>query len=264
MGHATSLNSERDTAYMSDQSPPSEWPDNLDPHEAKTQAYGYQESLAAPVEYPQQPYGYEPPAAAFGHPQEPHGYPLVPGQGTYPQLAGWPSTVAPAVSGYPIAAPHGPGYPMPPQPAKKSHGLLIGGLIAGAVLIAFMVFVAPLLFIGKMTEDIKDIAGPETEQILENELDVTFGTFKRDTKAYKQDRGVLPVTLKNKGTQKYTFTVQIEAVDGDGNRIADDSIYAQYLSPGQSTTLDAFDIGFDDQYSELRNATFRVAGVSRH
>ncbi|GAA1230581.1 MULTISPECIES: hypothetical protein [Mycolicibacterium] len=250
---------------MSDQSPPSEWPDSPDPHEAKTQAYGYQQPAAAPAEYSQQPYGYEPPAAApVAYPQAAYSYPQVPGPDSYPQAAGWPGSGAPAGPGYPPAAPYAQGYPMPQQPAKKGHGLLIGGLIVGAVLIAFMVFVAPLLFIGKMTDDIKDIAGPETEQILENELDVTFGTYKRDTKAYKQERGVLPVTLKNKGTQKYTFTVQIEAVDGDGNRIADDTVYAQYLSPGQATTLDAFGIGFDDQYSELKNATFRVAGVSRH
>jgi hypothetical protein len=160
--------------------------------------------------------------------------------------------------------PYGYGYPTP-QPKKGTHGVLIA-VIVGAIVLAFIVFVAPLIFIGNMSSDVDEMisnsSGGNTEQILENEVDVTFGTFTKDTKYTSLMSGKLPVTVHNKGSERATYSIQIEAVDADGNRIAEDTAYIQNLGPGQSVTEEAFTLS--DDYYKLKGATFRVAGVSKY
>ncbi|MGV0810682.1 hypothetical protein ABQF34_01850 [Mycolicibacterium boenickei] len=156
-----------------------------------------------------------------------------------------------------------PGY-QPPAPRKSSNGLIIG-LIIGAVVIALVVFVAPLVFFAKVSGDINDsvssVTGDKTEQILENELEVTFGEFVRTDTEYRES-GKLPVTFRNKGGERTTFYVQVEALDSNGDRIAEDTASVTSLSPGQSTSEDLFTIA--DNVDDLEAATFRVASVSKY
>jgi hypothetical protein len=177
--------------------------------------------------------------------------------------------------GYPsspndVAAQSTYGYGYPPQQPKKNNGVVIA-VVVGAValvVVAFMVFVAPLIFIGKTTSDINELisesTGGNTEQILKNELDVKFGTFIRDDRYTTLIRGKLPVTIRNKGGDRATYHVQIEAVDAAGNRIAEDTVFVQNLGPGQSVTEEAFKLTDEDDYYKLTRATFRVAGVSKY
>jgi hypothetical protein len=72
------------------------------------------------------------------------------------------------------------------------------------------------------------------------------------------------VTLKNKGSERATFSVRIEAVNADGERIADDSAYAADLGPGQSVTEDLFTLVSDGEYDELTTATFKVISVTKY
>jgi hypothetical protein len=144
-------------------------------------------------------------------------------------------------------------------------------VVVGAVAliaVAFMVFVAPMISIGKTTSDvnemISDSTGGNTEQILKNALDVTFGSFTRDADFTTMTRGKLPVTIRNKGGERATYNVQVEAVDADGNRIAEDNLYIANLGAGQSVTDDAFKFVDDDDYYKLTRATFKVAGVSKY
>jgi hypothetical protein len=145
-------------------------------------------------------------------------------------------------------------------------------VVVGAValvVVAFMVFVAPLIFISKTTSDVNDLisesTGGNTEQILQDELDVTFGTFTRDPDFTYITSGKLPITVRNKGGDRATYNVQVEAVDADGNRIAEDNLYITNLGAGQSVTQDAFKfVDDDDYYYKLTRATFRVAGVSKY
>jgi hypothetical protein len=134
--------------------------------------------------------------------------------------------------------------------------------------LAFFVFVAPMLFIDKMMSDgnemLNNSSGANTEQILDDELDVKFGTFTRDRSYSSITVGKLSVTVKNKGSERAaTYNIQIEAVDANGDRIAEDSVYVANLAPGQSVTKDVFSSSTDN-YSELTKATFRVAGVSKY
>ncbi len=101
-----------------------------------------------------------------------------------------------------------PAYP-PASPKKSSKGLIIG-LVVAAVVIMLAVFVAPVVFFAKMTGDINDTisqgTGGQTEQILEDELEVTFGKFIRTDTEYRKD-GKLPVTFRNKGSERTGFYI---------------------------------------------------------
>jgi hypothetical protein len=162
------------------------------------------------------------------------------------------------------------GYGYPPQDARKKNGVVIAVVVGAVALIAvaFMVFVAPLIFISKTTSDVNDLisdsTGANTEQILQNELDVTFGSFARDPKFTTLVRGKLPVTIRNKGSERASYHVQIEAVDASGNRIAEDTVFVQNLGAGQSVTKEAFTLSDEDDYYKLTHATFRIAGVSKY
>ena len=75
-------------------------------------------------------------------------------------------------------------------------------------------------------------------------------------------RGTLPVTLKNKGDKRATFTVRVEAVTDSGERITDASVFANDLGPGQSYTDElSFFVGAD-KVRDLSHAKFNVVSVS--
>jgi hypothetical protein len=160
------------------------------------------------------------------------------------------------------------GYTYPPQQPKKGFNGVVIALIVGAVAIVFMVFVAPFIFIGEMSSDVDELisesTGGNTEQILADLLDVNFGTFTRDSDYTTIRRGKLPVTIRNKGSERASYHIQIEAVDAAGNRIAEDTAYVANLAAGQSVTEDAFKLTGDDDYDKLTRATFKVAGVSKY
>jgi hypothetical protein len=160
--------------------------------------------------------------------------------------------------------PYGYGY-QPQQPKNSTNAVLIT-VIVGAIVLAFIVFVAPLIFINNMSSEVDEMisnsSGGNTEKILDDEIDVTFGTFTKDTEYTSLTRGKLPVTVHNKGSERATYNIQIEAVDADGNRIAEDTAYIRNLGPGQSSTQEAFTLS--DDYYKLKGATFKVAGVTKY
>jgi hypothetical protein len=163
--------------------------------------------------------------------------------------------------------PNGCGYP-PGPPKKRNTGVIIA-VICGvvAIVIAFFVVIAPILFFDKMTSNVDELmsnsSGGNTEQILDDELDVDFGAFTRDRTYSSLTVGKLPVTVHNKGSERATYNIQIEAVDANGDRIAEDTVYVANLAPSQSVTKDVFTTNSDDYY-ELTEATFKVAGISKY
>ncbi len=184
---------------------------------------------------------------------------LPPQPDNQPGYPGGPTTNYPA-PGWPAQY---PAY-QPAAPRKSSNGLIIG-LIVGAVVVTLAVFVAPLVFFAKVSSDLNDSIsqgiGDKTEQILEDELEVTFGEFVRTDTEYHES-GKLPVTFRNKSSERATFYVQVEALDSNGDRIAEDRASVTSLSPGQSTSDELFTIS--DNVDELEGATFRVASVSKY
>lgn len=193
---------------------------------------------------------WQPTSTGYGQPpQDAPQYP-VPG-------AQWQAQ--PGVQGWPAQ------YP-PVTPRRKSNTGLVIGLLAAVGIVGIVIFVAPIVFFAKMTDEINESiasgSGAQTEQILESELEVTIGEYVRtDTEYYV--RGKLPVTFRNKTGERATFNVQIEALDANGDRIAEDSVYVESLAPGQSTTKDVFTFTDDVETADSAES-FRVASVKKY
>ncbi len=111
--------------------------------------------------------------------------------------------------------------------------------------------------------ELDTMSGNKTEEILANNLDVTIGTFEAIKQQYMTDTK-LPVKVKNKSSETKSFSIQIEAVDGNGSRINQDTIYVNNLNAGQSQDFEAFSFVTSDKVEALKNATFKIIEVSMY
>lgn len=110
---------------------------------------------------------------------------------------------------------------------------------------------------------IDDMTGNKTEELLANSVDVEMGEFKVTKQRYTTDTE-LNVKVTNKTSEKKSFSIQIEAVDNDGTRLHQDTIYANNLNAGQSQNFKAFNLITSDKIEELKNATFKIVEVSMY
>ncbi len=140
--------------------------------------------------------------------------------------------------------------------------------IAGTLLCVLALVLATfwLVVVGNSFKDRGDsreaITGQSTDRILRNDLDVQFGRFVTDNNPYKS--GKMVVTLRNKSNKSASFSVDVEAVDANGNRIATDTAFVEALAPGQATQKDMFVFVTSDKYDAMKNATFKVIEASKH
>ncbi len=107
------------------------------------------------------------------------------------------------------------------------------------------------------------MVGDKTEDILNNYLDVSIGEFKVIEDEYF-DESEMSITLKNKGAERKSFDVTIEAVDASGNRIATDTIYVSDLGAGQSQTVKVFTLITEEEMEALKTATFKISSASMY
>lgn len=112
-------------------------------------------------------------------------------------------------------------------------------------------------------KSLSNLTGDNTEEILKNNVEVTFGEVEVKTE-YGYSSAKLPVTVKNIGNETKNFSIQIEALDSAGNRIESDTIYVNNLGAGQSAIEEAFKLVTSDNVAKLQNATFKVASVSMY
>ncbi|ARG71260.1 hypothetical protein B1T52_06475 [Mycobacterium kansasii] len=108
----------------------------------------------------------------------------------------------------------------------------------------------------------KAITGQSTEDILRNDLDVQFGQFVTDDNPDRS--GKMIVTLRNKSNKSASFSVDVEALDASGNRIAGDTAFVEVLAPGQATRKDMFVFVASDKHDAMKKATFRVVEASKY
>lgn len=108
-----------------------------------------------------------------------------------------------------------------------------------------------------------DMSGENTEAILQNDVQVDFGEFTVTEGEYGLQNSKLVVTVKNKTNEKKSFSIQIEAVDAEGKRLKDETVYANDLNANQSQDFEAFTFVGSDEYDALKQATFRVISVSK-
>lgn len=149
---------------------------------------------------------------------------------------------------------------------KASKGKAIAGLILGilSVVITLSLQSSWAESLDKVSNDLDNAAGNNTEEILGRDVDVSIGTFEGSLGDYGLVDSKLTVTVTNKTSETKSFSIQIEAVDANGSRIATDYIYANSLGANQSQNFDIFTYVSSDDLEAMQSATFDVAEVSMY
>lgn len=115
----------------------------------------------------------------------------------------------------------------------------------------------------EINQSLDDSTGKNTDDILKNDLGVTIGEFTVTESEYGLQDSKLVVTVTNKTAEKGSFSVKVEAVDADGKRIDDDTLYANDLGAGQSQDFTMFTLVSSDKYEDLKTASFKVVSATK-
>lgn len=147
---------------------------------------------------------------------------------------------------------------------KASKGKPVASIILGIIAIAITLSTQKTLSksLDQVSNDLDKATGNSTEEILKDDAEVTIGEFKSSEDEYGLTHTELPVTVKNKTSEKKSFSIQIEAVDKDGSRIMTDYVYANNLTAGQSQDFKTFEYVEDDKLDSVKGATFNIVEVS--
>lgn len=152
---------------------------------------------------------------------------------------------------------------------KASKGMAIASLILGvaALGITLAVQAASVKVLEDVSQEINqsvnDASGENTSEILGRDVEVSVGSFVVTTDEYGISSSAVKVDVTNKLTTQMSYTIQIEAKDAEGNRVADDTVYANNLGAGQSQSFDAFVLVTSDKYEALKAATLEVVSVTK-
>ena len=145
---------------------------------------------------------------------------------------------------------------------KASKGKAIWGI--GLCILAIIITLnLQQSWSNSLDEVSNNLAGKNTESILQNDVDVEIGSFKA-TKSYGIYDTSLTVTVKNKSSEKKSFDIHIEAVNSKGERIEEDYVYANDLSAGQSQKFEIFNLVSSDKVEAMKKATFKIVDVSMY
>lgn len=156
---------------------------------------------------------------------------------------------------------------------RIGQGLAIATIILSVL--TFVVVIGTQALFSKAVDDVgnsvsesfNDYDGTNTDKLLENNVNVTLGKFVHNPGAEADydydDTTELPVTIKNKASEKSSYSVKIEAVDSDGTRIAEDTVYVTDLKSGQSVSEKAFEYVESDNLKALKTANFKILEVTK-
>lgn len=147
-----------------------------------------------------------------------------------------------------------------------SKGLAIAGLIIAiiAVYMAYSMHKGLETAVDEFSNSMNQLTGGNTEQVLENELEVTIGKFEVEEDEYGITNTSLTVDVKNKSTEMKSGDIQIEAIDSDGSRIANDYVYINNLNAGQSQSFKCFEFVSSENLEKMKNATFKIVEASTY
>lgn len=147
-----------------------------------------------------------------------------------------------------------------------SKGKAIAGLVLGILSIVITIGMQSTVSdaIDKTTNELDKITGDSTEEVLKNDVNVTLSDFTATEDEYGLTDTKLVVTVKNTTDEKKSFLIHIEAVNSDGKRINDDTVYANNLNANQTQEFEAFTLVQSDKVDELKDATFKIVEVSEY
>ena len=115
----------------------------------------------------------------------------------------------------------------------------------------------------EISNSINDATGENTDAILEHDVSVEFGAFEVTTDEYGIEDGKLSLAVTNKASGQHSYSIQIEALNADGARISEDTVYVNNLGAGQTQNVEAFTFTTADTHEALKIATFKVVSVSK-
>lgn len=146
---------------------------------------------------------------------------------------------------------------------EVKRGKAITAVVLGAltVVIVLVTQYAYGQVLNKVSDNLSKSTGDQTAQILKSDATVTLGQFAVTGDQYMTNTE-LPVTVVNKTNEKKSFTIHVEAVDASGNRITDDTVYANDLNAGQKQDFKAFTLVTSDKVDALKTAKFNIVTVS--
>lgn len=148
---------------------------------------------------------------------------------------------------------------------KASKGQAIAGIILCILAIVITINSQKALSdsLNTWSQDVDKATGNSTEEVLKNDVDVQLGTFQVTKSTYTTET-VLKVNVKNKTNDTKSFSIQVEAVDANGSRIANDYVYANNLNAGQSQEFKIFEYVESDKVNLMKNATFKIVEASMY
>lgn len=114
-----------------------------------------------------------------------------------------------------------------------------------------------------ISSSLNDMTGDNTDEIMDKYLEVSFGEFEVKNDTFLTE-SKLPLKIKNKSDEKKSFSINIEALDESGTRIATDTVYIDGLGAGQTLNEEVFTLLTDDKIEKLKNAEFKVYEASMY
>lgn len=142
--------------------------------------------------------------------------------------------------------------------------IVISVISVGIVIASQAAYVAVLDEASESFNESADkVTGKSTDDLLKNDVTVTLGTFSATKDEFGTDKTVLPVSVTNKVSESKSYSIQIEAVDENGQRISDETVYANNLGANQTQELKAFEFVQSDKVESLKAATFKIVSVSQ-
>lgn len=142
-----------------------------------------------------------------------------------------------------------------------------GAAIAGIVLCVASVIVtlAVQAYVGAVLDAASDsldrTTGKQTEQVLQNDVNVTFEDYVIEEKDYHQE-GYLPVVVTNISNKVQSYSITVDAIGKDGNRIEQSYVYVNDLGPGKTAVDDRNFMAFTQEKCDVfKDATFEVIKV---
>lgn len=115
----------------------------------------------------------------------------------------------------------------------------------------------------ELSKDLDNVTGDNTEDVLKN-IDLSIGNLEITTDDYGFTDSKLVVKVTNKLKEKKSFSITIEAVDANGDKIDQDYVYANDLSAGQSQEFELFTYISSDKVEAMKNAQFKVVEASMY
>jgi hypothetical protein len=159
----------------------------------------------------------------------------------------------------------------------RSKGMSIAGLVLGILSIVVTLYMQYIWAQALDTASdefneamatydsaMSDVNGENTEQILQNDLDVSFGQFTSETDEYGFGSSSLTVTITNKSSDSFSGSIEIEAVDSTGKRLSTDYAYVSNLAAGQAQDFEVFTLVSSDEYDAYAAASFDVVSISKY